>query len=393
MKKYGLFLLLILTSQNCFASASDRSVEEIFNRVYNASTNSLKTSGGGTISGDVGQLDNAVLRADLTSGDIQSSGVTIDDSNNLSVPGTITAGPANDPGVVLDTNTSGDLDGWFGINENAGGTTAGDKLGFGIGSTINTTPVYEYAIDTLNNKFQRLGSNTESLVIGSNSTNVVSFSSDTGVSSYQFHNNTGAGFISIGHNGTDATIGTTSTANVLFNMPSGTTQYVGIVKTHSGTNTTHEALRLTRNSTGTAAPGIGVYENFVTEDDGGTDFSGGRIEMVMRDVSASSKDGELGFYVIGPNASGTTPTNRMTISSDGAVNINTGGLNLKTTLTADTSASIGWSVVDQTDNQACTTGCTYGCVYGFENATGTSVTNIVNCDATTADLCLCAGPS
>lgn len=54
---------------------------------------------------------------------------------------------------------------------------------------------------------------------------------------------------------------------------------------------------------------------------------------------------------------------------------------------------LGWSVVDQTDNQACTTGCTSACVFGIENATGTAVTGIVNCAATTADLCLCAGGS
>ena len=53
----------------------------------------------------------------------------------------------------------------------------------------------------------------------------------------------------------------------------------------------------------------------------------------------------------------------------------------------------GWKIVDQTDNQACTTGCTSACVFGVENATGTAVTNLVSCDATTSDLCLCAGAS
>ena len=56
-----------------------------------------------------------------------------------------------------------------------------------------------------------------------------------------------------------------------------------------------------------------------------------------------------------------------------------------------TASSIGWTVVDQTDNQACNTGCSAGCVFGFENATGVAVTNIVSCAATTADLCLCSG--
>ncbi len=52
---------------------------------------------------------------------------------------------------------------------------------------------------------------------------------------------------------------------------------------------------------------------------------------------------------------------------------------------------MGWSIVDQTDNQACTTGCTSACMFGIENATGTTVTGLVSCAATTADLCACAG--
>ena len=53
----------------------------------------------------------------------------------------------------------------------------------------------------------------------------------------------------------------------------------------------------------------------------------------------------------------------------------------------------GWTVVDQTDNQACTTGCTSACLFGIANATGVAVTNIVSCSDTTADLCLCMGAS
>lgn len=55
--------------------------------------------------------------------------------------------------------------------------------------------------------------------------------------------------------------------------------------------------------------------------------------------------------------------------------------------------SIGWSVVDQTDNQACTVGCTYSCGFGIQNATGTAVTGLVGCSDNTADLCLCIGPN
>lgn len=68
-------------------------------------------------------------------------------------------------------------------------------------------------------------------------------------------------------------------------------------------------------------------------------------------------------------------------------------LNLGGTMTSSLTTSLGWSVVDQTDNQACTTGCTSACVFGIDNATGTAVTNLVSCAATTADLCVCAGSS
>ncbi len=51
----------------------------------------------------------------------------------------------------------------------------------------------------------------------------------------------------------------------------------------------------------------------------------------------------------------------------------------------------GWSVVDQTDNQACTTGCTTACLFGLENASGSALTGIVSCAATTSDLCVCMG--
>lgn len=76
---------------------------------------------------------------------------------------------------------------------------------------------------------------------------------------------------------------------------------------------------------------------------------------------------------------------------DGAMS--TASISSTSSITSSTSGDIGWSVVDQTDNQACNTGCTNGCVFGFDNATGTAVTNLVSCAATTADLCVCSGAS
>ena len=45
--------------------------------------------------------DNAIARFDSTAGDVQNSGVTIDDSNNLTVPGSITAGGSEVPTCII----------------------------------------------------------------------------------------------------------------------------------------------------------------------------------------------------------------------------------------------------------------------------------------------------
>lgn len=52
---------------------------------------------------------------------------------------------------------------------------------------------------------------------------------------------------------------------------------------------------------------------------------------------------------------------------------------------------LGWTIVDQTDNQACTTGCTSACVAGQDLAGANKP--LVTCADTTADICLCAGAS
>lgn len=56
-------------------------------------------------------------------------------------------------------------------------------------------------------------------------------------------------------------------------------------------------------------------------------------------------------------------------------------------------ASIGWTVVDETDNQACTTGCTTPAVFGINLAAGATAPVIVGPSDATADVCLCAGAS
>ena len=89
------------------------------------------------------------------------------------------------------------------------------------------------------------------------------------------------------------------------------------------------------------------------------------------------------------NGSGTDEDDDFTVNvSGGAYEIDAGAGSF-----TSTANDAGWKIVDQTDNQACTTGCSSACLFGIENATGSAVTNIVSCDSTTADLCSCMGAS
>lgn len=53
--------------------------------------------------------------------------------------------------------------------------------------------------------------------------------------------------------------------------------------------------------------------------------------------------------------------------------------------------SWGWTLVNATDNQACTTGCGISaCIFGFDSGAAT-LAGILACSDDTADLCFCAG--
>lgn len=55
--------------------------------------------------------------------------------------------------------------------------------------------------------------------------------------------------------------------------------------------------------------------------------------------------------------------------------------------------TIGWAVVDGTDNTACSSQCTTPAVFGFNLAAGATAPVIVGPSDATADICLCAGAS
>ena len=96
---------------------------------------------------------------------------------------------------------------------------------------------------------------------------------------------------------------------------------------------------------------------------------------------------------VGSGADNTDAANGITFGSSADTNLYRGAANqLKTDDSFVSSANdLGWVIVDQTDNQACTTGCTSACVVGQDLAGANKP--LVSCSSTIADICLCAGSS
>lgn len=123
--------------------------------------------------------------------------------------------------------------------------------------------------------------------------------------------------------------------------------------------------------------------------DGGTVVLDGTVTGVSLIATGDGTQSVITEGIVVNNGNGTDEDDDFTVkASAGTYEIDAGGGTF-----ISTTNDLGWTIVDQTDNQACTTGCTSACVFGFENATGAAVTNVVSCDAVTADECLCAGPS
>ena len=74
------------------------------------------------------------------------------------------------------------------------------------------------------------------------------------------------------------------------------------------------------------------------------------------------------------------------LATSGGTNLLVGVTTFSSTLIAESTTGIGWTV-QSSANQACNTTCTYGCVFGQDTATYA----IVDCNTAGADLCVCAG--
>lgn len=116
--------------------------------------------------------------------------------------------------------------------------------------------------------------------------------------------------------------------------------------------------------------------------------------------SGNTTNGDIKFIAISPASALKTSLFRndgsVVFSSNtimgGTTTYLDGAIVTPGTVRSTRTTDFGWTVVDATDDQACNTGCTSACVFGW-NITAGNITDIVGCADTTADKCLCAGPS
>jgi hypothetical protein len=80
------------------------------------------------------------------------------------------------------------------------------------------------------------------------------------------------------------------------------------------------------------------------------------------------------------------------IQASNAVNV-AGAITNNSTITSSATGSLGWAVVDGTDDTACTSQCTSAAVFGFNLAAGATAPVLVGPSDATADICMCAGSS
>lgn len=119
--------------------------------------------------------------------------------------------------------------------------------------------------------------------------------------------------------------------------------------------------------------------------DGAAFREAARISAIVDGAPGSSDaPGSLLFYTT-PDASATT-AQVLKLGNDKAATF-------AGTVTSSATASLGWAVVDGTDNTSCETTCSSAAVFGIDLAGGATAPVIVGSTSATADVCLCAGAS
>lgn len=121
--------------------------------------------------------------------------------------------------------------------------------------------------------------------------------------------------------------------------------------------------------------GTGQLDDILFQVGGTTELTCGNDSCLMS--GATSEIGTTGATALNVKVANTT---QFTVSNTGTL-IGTG------------TATLGWAVVDGTDNTACSTQCTTPAVFGFNLSAGPTAPTLVGPADATADICLCAGAS
>ena len=262
------------------------------------------------ITGPTSSTDNAIARFDGTTGKlIQDSGITIDDSGNITIPSLT-------QGSVLFAGTGGLLSQ---DNSNLFWDNTNKRLGIGISpaSVLNiynaSTNIFLMSHATYASRMRvdgggvywEFGTTADPAVFfaltaagGTNNIhtkgrNFNMYSNSVAYGTGVFFNAT-TGRVGIGHSSPDQ----------LFHPE----------LTDSSTNTVLYPVRISRVSSGTPTAGIGTGLEFETETAAGNNEVGAVIEAVTTDVTATSEDFDLVFKTM---SAGAAAAERMRITSDG----------------------------------------------------------------------------
>lgn len=200
----------------------------------------------------------------------------------------------------------------------------------------------------------------------------------------EFTNN---GDMLVYHGDTDRSLtfrgGSTSSAGYLQVYGQSHATLPGKVELFSGAN----GIQLRTKSASAIALDINSANTWNVATDGDFDPSADNTRSIG---SATNRVVRIGALNIDSGASTltfeNTGTDRFQMDSSGNLTVLTG------TFRSSRTTDFGWTVVDGTDDTACTSQCTSAAVFGFNVVAGV-YTAMVGPSDTTADICLCAGAS
>lgn len=401
MKK--ILLLLLLLSSTAYADETDRSLQYILNRVWDSSTNSLNVSDtGGILSLTDPNADRGVFWDDSA-----SAYQFLEFGSGLSVTGTTLTATASSSGwtdagsgtVDLVTTTDDVIIGASDLGSKVGidGDTDETQFILQMHSTQTSVPFVIEASD-----------GTDRLSIDSSGVLTVSGSGSGGLT--LANGSTSGGTITIKEDTDDGVNYASFTvpalaSNTVYTLPpnDGTANQVlstdgagvlGWVTVASGIPTS-----ITVADTTDSSSFVGLFESATGDlgpkTDGGLLYNASTGALTTGGIVTVGGVGNQSVITEGlivNNGQGTNQDDTFKVlSSDGAAIIS---IDANTaSITGGGTGSIGWTIVNGTDNTTGNAQCTSACLFGIQNATGSAVTALVSCTDETADEAACMGPS